>query len=72
LDLWNAVDPFSKTTETPDRCYYRLHGRTGFRYKYEEEELTELAAMLPARKTSYVFFNNRYMSEDALLFQSLL
>ena len=72
LDLWNAVDPFSKITETPDRCYYRLHGRTGFRYKYEEDELTELAAMLPADKTSYVFFNNRYMLEDALLFQSLL
>ncbi len=72
LDLWHAVDPFSKPTVTPDRCYYRLHGRTGFRYKYEEDELTELAQMLPARKTSYVFFNNRYMSEDALLFQSLL
>ncbi len=72
LDLWNAVDPFSKPTETPDRCYYRLHGRTGFRYKYEEDELAELAALLPANKTSYVFFNNRYMTEDALLFQSLI
>ena len=72
LDLWNAVDPFSKPTETPDKCYYRMHGRTGFRYKYEEDELTELAQMLPASKTSYVFFNNRYMLEDALLFKSLL
>lgn len=72
LDLWNAVDPFSKQTETPDRCYYRMHGRTGFRYKYEEDELTELAATLPADKTAYVFFNNRYMLEDALLFKSLL
>ncbi len=72
LDLWNAVDPFSKPTETPDRCYYRLHGRTGFRYKYEEDELGEFAALLPADKISYVFFNNRYMLEDALLFQSLL
>jgi uncharacterized protein YecE (DUF72 family) len=72
LDLWHAVDPFSKPTETPDRCYYRMHGRTGFRYKYEEDELSELAQMLPAGKTAYVFFNNRYMLEDALLFQSLL
>ncbi len=72
LDLWHAVDPFSKLTETPDRCYYRLHGRTGFRYKYEAEELAELAAMLPVNKTAYVFFNNRYMLEDALLFKSLL
>ena len=72
LDLWHAVDPFAKPTETPERCYYRMHGRTGFRYKYEEDELTELAAMLPAEKTSYVFFNNRYMLEDALLFQNLI
>ena len=72
LDLWNAVDPFSKPTETPDRCYYRLHGRNGFRYKYEEDELTELAQMLPADNTAYVFFNNRYMLKDALLFKSLL
>jgi len=72
FDLWNAVDPFSKATETPDRCYYRLHGRGGFRYKYEADELAELAAMLPADKNSYVFFNNRYMTEDAVLFQSLI
>ncbi len=72
LDLWHAVDPFSKLSVTPDRCYYRLHGRTGFRYKYEEDELSELAALLPADKTAYVFFNNRYMLEDALLFKSLL
>ncbi len=72
LDLWHAVDPFAKMTETPDKCYYRLHGRGGFRYKYEEDELAELAALLPKNKTSYVFFNNRYMTEDALLFQNLI
>jgi uncharacterized protein YecE (DUF72 family) len=72
LDLWNAVDPFAKITETPDKCYYRLHGRGGFRYKYEEDELAELAALMPKNKISYVFFNNRYMTEDALLFQNLI
>jgi uncharacterized protein YecE (DUF72 family) len=72
LDLWHAVDPFAKITETPEKCYYRLHGRGGFRYKYEEDELAELAALLPKNKTSYIFFNNRYMTEDASLFQSLI
>jgi uncharacterized protein YecE (DUF72 family) len=71
LNLWNAVDPFAKQTETPGKVYYRLHGRSGFRYKYEEDELLELAAMLPKNKTSYVFFNNRYMAEDASLFRQL-
>jgi uncharacterized protein YecE (DUF72 family) len=72
LDLWHAVDPFAQMTSTPDKCYYRLHGRTGFRYQYEEDELAELAALLPKKQTSYVFFNNRYMLEDALLFQKII
>ena len=71
LDLWHTVDPFSKPTTTPEKCYYRLHGRTGYHYKYEEDELAELAAMLPRKRTSYVFFNNRYMLEDAMVFQRL-
>lgn len=71
LNLWHAVDPFSRPTETPAKCYYRLHGRGGFRYKYEADELAELAAMLPKNKTSYVFFNNRFMTEDAALFQQI-
>jgi uncharacterized protein YecE (DUF72 family) len=71
LDLWHTVDPFSKPTTTPEKCYYRLHGRTGYHYKYEEDELAELAEMLPETRTSYVFFNNRYMLEDAMVFQRL-
>lgn len=72
LNLWHAVDPFAQMTATPDKCYYRLHGRTGFRYQYEEDELTELARMMPENRLAYVFFNNRYMLEDALLFQKII
>jgi len=72
LKLWHVVDPFMKTTVTPKNCYFRLHGRTGWRYKYEESELEELAAMLPKRKISYVFFNNIEMTEDALVFQKII
>jgi uncharacterized protein YecE (DUF72 family) len=71
LHLWHAVDPFLMRTVTPDNCYYRLHGRNGFRYKYEEEELTELISMLPPKKPAYIFFNNKYMTEDALMFKKL-
>ncbi len=70
-DLWHAVDPFSRQTETPEKCYYRLHGRGGFRYKYEADELAELVQMLPENKLSYIFFNNRFMTEDARLFQEI-
>ncbi len=72
LNLWHAVDPFAKATTTPKKCYFRLHGRTGFRYKYEEDELTELVELLPQKQISYVFFNNRYMLEDALSFQKIV
>ncbi|MDQ4121722.1 MAG: DUF72 domain-containing protein [Acidobacteriota bacterium] len=71
LDLWHTVDPFKDKTQTPGKIYFRLHGRTGWRYKYEESELEELAAMLPKNKTAYVFFNNIFMTEDALRLQSI-
>jgi len=72
LDLWHVVDPFIKTTVTPGKCYYRLHGRGGWRYKYEDDELEELATLMPKNKTSYVFFNNIYMTEDALKFKEII
>jgi uncharacterized protein YecE (DUF72 family) len=71
LDLWHTVDPFENKSLTPGKIYYRLHGRTGWRYKYEENELEELAEMLPKSKTSYVFFNNIYMTEDALTLKNI-
>ena len=72
LDLWHVVDPFEKITVTPERCYYRLHGRGGWRYKYETDELEDLAAMMPKNKSAYVFFNNIFMTEDALKFKEIV
>jgi uncharacterized protein YecE (DUF72 family) len=65
LDLGHVVDPFAATSVTPEFCYFRLHGRTGYRYVYEEFELEELYTMLPALVPSYVFFNNIKMVQDA-------
>ncbi len=72
FDLTHTVDPFERITTTPDRIYYRLHGRGGWRYEYEREELEELAALLPARKSAYVFFNNIQMTRDAAVFQEII
>lgn len=72
LDLWHVVDPFVNTTTTPERCYFRLHGRQGWRYKYEPHELTELLELLPHEQPSYVFFNNIHMMQDALAFKTIL
>jgi uncharacterized protein YecE (DUF72 family) len=72
LDLWHVVDPFAARTVTPDRCYFRLHGRGGWRYSYEDVELEELYSMLPEGKLSYVFFNNIKMGEDAVRFKAIV
>jgi uncharacterized protein YecE (DUF72 family) len=72
LDLWHVVDPFVGKTVTPDKCYFRLHGRSGWRYQYEINELEELAATVKKQKAGYVFFNNSKMTEDALKFCKLL
>ena len=72
LDLWHVVDPFAARTVTPDRCYFRLHGIGGWRYRYEDSELEELISLLPEEGRSYVFFNNNVMTDDAMRFQKLL
>ena len=72
LGLWHVVDPFAERTVTPGGCYFRLHGRKGWRYKYEDGELEELYSMLPRRKTSYVFFNNVEMLHDARRFSEIV
>lgn len=72
LDLWHVVDPFVRKTVTADKCYFRLHGRRGWRYQYEDAELEELAGILPRNKDAYVFFNNSKMTEDALRFCEMI
>jgi len=72
LELCHVVDPFIGTTVTPDKYYFRLHGRSGWRYQYELGELKELATSLVASRRGYVFFNNSKMTEDALQFCKVL
>lgn len=71
LDLWHVVDPFARATITPDRCYFRLHGRVRWRYTYEDGELEELATIIPNGRLAYVFFNNITMIEDAVRFREI-
>jgi uncharacterized protein YecE (DUF72 family) len=75
LNLWHGVDPFQNRSVTPDRIYYRLHGKRGWRYEYDDSELHELAAMLPVSSTGdepYIFFNNVRMIEDAKTFKAII
>ncbi len=76
FDLLHCVDPF-KAESVPGRgIYWRLHGKTGYSYRYSDEELAQLSAMLlehvqdVGRGPAYVFFNNIWMKDDALRFQA--
>lgn len=72
FDLWHVVDPFAGRTVTPEKPYFRLHGRRGWRYAYEDAELEELYSMLTPESEAYVFFNNIKMVEDAFRFQEIV
>ena len=72
LKLTHAVDPFVNTTVTSGVNYYRLHGVTGSRHVYTDDELLKLRAMIPEKGETYVLFNNIPRANDADRFVRLL
>jgi uncharacterized protein YecE (DUF72 family) len=74
LRLVHVVDPFVATTVTPEQTYFRLHGTTGARHVYTDEELSTIRDLLPehAAAPAYVMFNNLPRIEDARRFSALL
>ena len=72
LGLVHGVDPLQQAPVTAGLGYFRLHGRTGYRYRYGDAELKELCARARGFNPCYVFFNNLSMLEDARRFQDLL
>jgi uncharacterized protein YecE (DUF72 family) len=74
LDLTHVVDPFVSVTATPERTYFRLHGITGPRHVYTDEELVQVAHWLPKveHAPAYVLFNNLPRVGDARRFRRLL
>jgi len=78
LGLVHCVDPLTQGPSLwGEAAYFRLHGRTGYRYRYSDEELQELAeacrwALAQGRRPVFVMFNNTNMLEDALRFRALM
>jgi uncharacterized protein YecE (DUF72 family) len=71
--LIHCVDPFESSPVYGHALYWRLHGKGGYRYRYTDEDLAELEAMLQARAhvpgPDYILFNNIYAKHDAKRFQ---
>jgi uncharacterized protein YecE (DUF72 family) len=75
-NLIHCVDPFRNDPVHGDALYWRLHGRTGYGYRYTDEDLNELLARLQAwghvAGPAYILFNNISSKQAAMRFQSLL
>ena len=75
-NLIHCVDPFSRKAAYGRSLYWRLHGRGGYRYRYTEDDLTELVTRLREFSQlpgpNYVMFNNLSSREDALRFKALI
>jgi uncharacterized protein YecE (DUF72 family) len=72
LKLAHVVDPFKAHTTTPDRAYFRLHGRGGYNYTYDDAELRDLLELVRELPSAYVMFNNVQMKQDAQRFAALV
>ena len=72
LGLVHVVDPFVSSTVSTDLTYFRVHGITGNRHVYTDDELRRLAAMVPAHGDTYVMFNNIPRVGDAERFKPLV
>jgi uncharacterized protein YecE (DUF72 family) len=72
LDLVHVVDPFVASQAYGNIGYYRLHGRSGYRYKYTADDLYSLEELARKKKDCYVMFNNVHMYEDAAAFYELI
>ncbi|MCR4406431.1 MAG: DUF72 domain-containing protein [Anaerolineae bacterium] len=66
LDLIHTVDPFQRWPVTSRLAYFRLHGKTGYRYRYTDEDLACLLEWCRRFDAAYCLFNNISMWEDGL------
>lgn len=77
FDLLHCVDPFKRESVHGLQTYWRLHGKTGYSYRYSDAELAELRIALANRfhnghAPNYVLFNNVWMKDDAERFRRLI
>ena len=73
-ELIHCVDPFQADPAYGTSLYWRLHGKTGYRYRYTDEDLAELQTKWKAHGhvpgPNYIMFNNMYSQQDALRYQA--
>lgn len=71
LQLIHCVDPFKNKQQYGEIQYFRLHGITGYAYRYTDADLGRLKGWID-EKPAYLLFNNNWMKDDALRFIELI
>ncbi len=71
LGLIHCVDPFKNKPQFGGIQYFRLHGVTGYAYRYTDDDLRKLEEWVDEKPT-YLLFNNNWMKDDALRFLGLI
>lgn len=74
-NLIHCVDPLTSAPEYQNECYWRLHGKGSYSYRYTDEDLIGLKKLLslaPTGPQARILFNNVTMKEDATRFRRLL
>ncbi len=71
LTLVHCVDPFRRPSLFGAPAYFRLHGREGYRYRYTDDDLSQLRHWCKQHSEVYCLFNNVSMWEDALRFSQI-
>lgn len=66
LQLVPATDPFELRPPPSQAAYFRLHGKTGYSYRYTDRDLKLLLAWCGEHQRAYCLFNNVSMGEDAM------
>ena len=67
LDLIHVVDPFQGTPADVGRQrYYRLHGISGPRHKFTDDQLRQVMRWTKGQRSVFCFFNNVSMAADAV------
>ncbi len=72
LNLIYSLDPFKGAPLGGEVQYFRLHGMTGYRYRYTWDDLLRLRGLCLEGAADYVLFNNVHMYEDSLRFKDLI
>lgn len=72
LQLIPSRNPFLKHSTAHTLGYFRLHGKGGYRYRYNKKDLIHFKQLSENFKQAYFMFSNISMYEDAKRFLKLL